>query len=337
MNVCPKSSKGSLLARSSNKTALYLLFASVFIFCGFGTGHSQDIDLEKFLDKADKAGATYFQTFKNLVAEELKTYEYFRRDGTVEDSRKIRSVFVVYQSTKNNAAAEYRNVIEFNGKNVARSDDSIQSFFEKLGKTASSREEIDKINKEGDRFDGRSHSHGMTLMPAFVLNKNFRPFFEFQIVGREKIEGREAVVVAYRQTKHCPWIKANATDEEKKAQPSGITFDADVPPNFRPTNPRLDGKMWLDAETGQLWRNDFSVTIQPAVLTKPVLSANLSFEYRSSEFGILLPKKMSTLSYRFEGKNDSDLTRTKAQTKTFEYSKFTRPASEIKETKTGTF
>src|SRR6185369_12797813 len=161
------------------------------------------------------------------------------------------------------------------------------------------------------------------LIPTFVLNISFRPFFEFQIVGRDKMEGREVVVVAYRQTKHCPWIKANATDEERKAQPSGITFDADIPPNFRPTNPRLEGKMWLDAETAQLWRNEFSVIIQPAVLTKSVLSATLSFEYRSSEFGILLPKKMSTLSYRFEGKNDSDLTLTKAQTKTREYSKFT--------------
>ncbi len=311
-----------------------VLVSIVIALCSL-SGWAQDIDLEKFLDKGDQANSAYFQIFKNLIAEELKTYDYFRSDGTLDESRKIKSIFVVYQSARTGAVAEYRNVLEFNGKSVARDDSSIQSFFEKLSRAASSNEEIARINKEGDRYDGRSHSHGMTLMPAFVLNNYFRPFFEFHVVGKEKIDGRDVVVIEYKQTKHCPRIKANATDEERKEEPTGLSFDAEIPSNFRPTNPRLQGRLWLDSETAALWRQEYSARIQPAVLSEPVVTTTLLYEYSRSDFGIMVPKRMASTMYRLTGKSDSDLVRTKAAEKTFEYSKFSRPDSEVKGAKTG--
>lgn len=312
-----------------------LIFTTIILIAAVLSANAQEIELNKLLDKADLATSQYVKIFKNLVAEELRTYDYFRKDGTLEDSRKIKSIFIVYQSPKNNLVAEYRNVIEFNGKNVAREDNDIVKFFEKLAKADSSQEEVDRLRKEGNRFDGKSHSYGMTLMQVFVLNRLFRPFFEFQIVGREKIEGCEVIVVEYKQTKPTLRIKANATDEEKKQEPNGINFDVpNLPDNFRPTNPRLNGKLWLDAETAQLWRNEFSVSIQPTSFSKPVVSATFLYEYQSSEFGILLPKKLGLTSYRLTGKSENDLVKTKAAIKTFEYSKFSKPDSEIKETKT---
>ncbi|MBX7174508.1 MAG: hypothetical protein K1X72_26275 [Pyrinomonadaceae bacterium] len=309
-------------------TAIVLIFTAL-------TVKAQEIELEKFLDKADLATTQYVKTFKNLVAEELRTYDYFRKDGTLEDLRKIKSNFIVYQSPKNNLVAEYRNVIEFNGKNVAREDNDIVKFFEKLAKADSSQEEVDRLRKDGNRFDGKSHSYGMTLTQVFVVNRFFRPFFEFRIVGREKIEGREVVIVGYKQIKPTLRIKANATPEEKKKEPNGISFDVpDLPDNFRPTNPTLNGKLWLDVETAQLWRNEFSVSIQPTSFSKPVVSSTFLYEYQSSEFGVLLPKKLGLTSYRLTGKSENDLVKTKAAIKTFEYSKFSKPDSEIKETKT---
>lgn len=311
-----------------------ILSAVVLFFFSLSTS-AQSIDLEKFLDKADLATGQYIKTFKNLVAEEQRTYEYFRTNETLEDSRKIKSNFIVYQSSNKALVGEYRNVIEFNGKNVARSDDDIAKFFGKLAKANTSDEEAFRLRNEGNRFDGRSHSYGMTLVQTFVLNKYFRPSFEFQIAGREQIDGRDTVIVEYKQTKANLRIQANATDEERKLEPHAITFDSDVPSSFRPTNPRLQGKLWLDAETGQLRKNEFTVTLQPAILSKPVVSAILSYEYQSSEFGVLLPKKFSVVSYRFSGKGEKDLVRTKSATKTFEYSKFSKPDSEIKDVKTG--
>ena len=312
------------------KFALIIIVLLNFVF----SSNAQEIELEKFLDKAYQATLEYRETFKNLVAEELRTYDYFRKDESLKDSRKIKSIFIVYQSPKNNSIAEYRNVIEFNGKNVARSDEGVIKFVEKLAKSDSSSEEFERLRKEANRFDGKSHAYGLTLGQGVPLQPFYRPFFEFQIVGKEKIEGREVVVVEYKQTKVTLRIKVNATDEELKQEPSGTSYDTFLPNNFRPTNPRMQGKLWLDAETAQLWRNEFFVTIQPAFLSKPIVSANFLNEYQSSEFGILVPKKLWMISYRFAGKSDSDLIKTKAATKTFEYSKFSKAETEIKETKT---
>ena len=321
--------------RSSGITMKNCVTALLAVFLTAITVNSQPIELEPFLNKADLATSQYIRVFKNLVAEELRTYEYFRKDETLEDSRRIRSIFIVYQSPNNNLVAEYRNVIEFNGKNVARSDADIGKFFGKLANASSSNEEISRLRDEGNRFDGKSHSYGMTLAQTFVLNQYYRPFFEFRITGRELIDGHETIVVQYKQIKPTMLIKANATEVERKQEPRGISFDTELPSHFRPTNPRLQGKLWLDAETAELWRNEFSVTIQPAGFSKPHVSSNILYEYRASEYGILLPKRFSVFSYRFSGTSETDISKTKLSTKTFEYSKFTKPGSDIKDTKIG--
>ncbi len=311
------------------------LFAIAFLLVSIQQLTAQEIDLEKFLDRAYQATIQYQETFKNLVSEELRTYDYFRKDGTLEDSRKIRSIFIVYQSPKNNAIAEFRNVIEFNGKNVAREDKDIVKFFEKLSKSDSNEEEIKRLRKEADRFDGKTHAYGMTLSEAFILHRLYRPSFEFKILGKDKIEGHDVIIVEYNQTKENLRISVNATNEERKKEPNGIGFNLlDLPDRFRPTNPRLHGKLWLDAETAQLWRNDFTVSIQPAVFSKPIISSEFSYQYQSGEYGILLPKIFSMTGYRFSGKTDADLVRNKFGTKTFEYSKFSKPDSQVKEAKT---
>ena len=154
-------------------------------------------------------------------------------------------------------------------------------------------------------------------------------------MSKDKIEGRDVLIVEYKQTKPTLRIKVNGTDAEWKAEPNGISYDTFLPNNFRPTNPRLKGKIWLDAETAQIWRNEFTVTIQPAFLSKPVISGEYLDEYQSSKFGILVPKRFYFVSKRFVGKGEKDLVATKAAAKTFEYTNFRKPDSEVKDTKIG--
>ena len=312
------------------KFALIIIVLLNFVF----SSNAQEIELEKFLDKAYQATLEYRETFKNLVAEELRTYDYFRKDESLKDSRKIKSIFIVYQSPKNNSIAEYRNVIEFNGKNVARSDEGVIKFVEKLAKSDSSSEEFERLRKEANRFDGKSHAYGLTLGQGVPLQPFYRPFFEFQIVGKEKIEGREVVVVEYKQTKVTLRIKVNATDEELKQEPSGTSYDTFLPNNFRPTNPRVHGKLWLDAETGQIWRDEYNVTIQPTILSKPVVAFAFLFHYQSGEFRILTPNKFLIRFYRFSGKGEADLKVSKVSQNLIEYTKFIKLKTEAKEAKT---
>jgi hypothetical protein len=314
-------------------TKQILLVLSILIFTVF-TVNAQDVPLEQFLDKAYGATVKYKETFKNLVAEELRTTDYFNKDETLDDSRKVKSVFIVYQSAKDSSTIEYRNVTEYNGKNVARDDDDVVKFFEKLANSNSADKEIDRLREDGVRFDGRFRAYGMTLGQGLSLQPLYREFFEFKIVGKEKFEGREALVIEYKQTKPTLWINVNATREEDKKQPKHYAFDTELSDSFRPTNPRVQGKLWLDAETGQIWRDEFTVAIHPATLSKPEVSANFLNEYQSSEFGILVPKKLRIESYRLKGKNDKTLAKSKKTTITCEYSKFTNANSEIKDAKT---
>jgi hypothetical protein len=286
-------------------------------------------ELEDFLGKAEKAMAQYTETFKNLFAEETKTFEDYSKNGELKETRRVKSIFIVYQSPNDKSVGELRNVTEFNGKNVAREDKKIVEFFEKLAKSDSVREESNRIQNDGIRFDGRSTAWGMTLWQESPLNL-LRPFFEYQIVGREKIENRDVLIVEYRQTKPTLLVKFNPTNEDWKKEPNGRQYFAETSSSFRPANPRINGKIWLDAETAQIWRNEFKIMIQPDRLSKPIAALELSYEYQSSEFKVLVPKGFVIATYKISGSSDRDLSVRKDRVMKFEYSKFNEFKTETK-------
>ena len=293
---------------------------------------STQTELENFLVKAEKSTVQYSETFTNLVAEETKTFEDYGKNGELKETRLIKSIFIVYQSPNNKSVGEFRNVTEFNGKNVARRDKEVTEFFSKLARSNSIREELNRIQKDGMRFDGRSSAWGMTLWQESPF-KNFRPFFEYEVIGRDRIENRDVVVINYRQTKPTLLIKFNPTDEDWKKEPNGRQYYTQMPTVFRPANPRIVGKIWLDAETAQIWRNEFKVMIQPVQLSKPLTALELSYEYQSSEFKVLVPKKFVIATYKISGSSDKDLSITKDRMMRFEYSKFSEFKTETKDYK----
>ena len=289
-------------------------------------------ELETFLGRAEEATAQYSETFKNLVAEETKTIEDYNKKGESKETRLIKSIFIVYQSPNNKNVGEFRNVTEFNGKNVARKDKEVAKFFSKVADSDSIREELNRIQKDGIRFDGRSSAWGMTLWQESPLN-TVRPFFEFEIIGRDKIENRDVLIVEYRQTKPTLLIKFNPTEDDWKKEPNGRQYYAQMPTVFRPANPRIVGKIWLDAETAQIWRNEFKIMIQPVQLSKPIAALELSYEYQPSKFKVLVPKKFVIAAYKISGSSDMDLSVTKDRVMKFEYSKFSEFKTETKDYK----
>ena len=285
-------------------------------------------ELKSFILKAEKAIAQYSETFKNLSAEETKIFEDYDKEGKLKETRRIKSIFVVYQSLKGGEVNEFRNVLEYNGKAVTRKDREIEKFFQKLAKSDSAEEEWRKVRDEGIRFDARSTAWGITLWQQSPFGK-YKPFFEFAVVGREKIEGRDVLVIQYRQTKSSGLIKFNPTPGEWKTEPGGKEYNAPAPSAFRPFNAHLDGKIWLDAETAQIWRNEFKVLIHPAQVGKPIVALELEYEYQPSQFKILVPKKFAFTTYKIAGTDDKDLSVTKDRKMTFEYSKFSEFVSEV--------
>jgi hypothetical protein len=312
-----------------------LLIAGMIFLC-FQTIKSQNllsqVELESFLDKAELQSQKYTKVFKNLSAIETKTKFYYKTNGALDEKRFIKSLFIVYESSDGKRSQEYRNVLEFNGKNVSRDERETEKFFAKLAEVDSAQEEFNRILKESMRFDGKSVSWGLTLFQNRPFTKALRPFFNFKVVGKEKIENHETLVIEYEQTKTTPLIIANPTDEEKKLMKGEqIEYSTNISDKFRPTNPLLNGKIWLDAETAQIWRNELKTNLHPANLTKPIVSIEIYNEYQQSDFEILVPKNFLIRSYLIKGAGDKNLMITKDVESIYEFSKFTEFKTEAKD------
>jgi hypothetical protein len=160
-----------------------------------------------------------------------------------------------------------------------------------------------------------------------------RSFFEFNVASKERIEGRDVLVIEYRQTKPTLLIKFNPTKEDWLKEPLGREYHAPVSAVFRPDNPEIAGKLWLDTETAQIWRNEFKIIIAPAQLSKPIVALEIVCEYQPSEFKILVPKRFVYTFNKISGSNDKNLSIVKDRMMLFEYSKFSDFKSEAKDYK----
>lgn len=320
----------------SNRKSKFLVLLLAFV-C-FQTAKSQDTlaqgELENLLTKAERQSQNYGRVFQNLSAEETKIKFRFKSDGSLDERRVIKSLFVVYQSPNTDNAQEFRNVVEYNGKNVSRSDRETAAFFKKLAGADTSQEEFAKIRKESLRYDGNRVSWGMTLYQPRPFSANLLANFKFRVVGKERIENRDVWIIEYEQTKSSPYILSNPTEKEEQA--NGATqYNRVLPDALRPTNPLLKGKIWLDAETGQIWRNRFTLVLHPARLTQPIEAGEHLYEYQSSRFGILTPKKFVIRTVQIKGANDRDLIVFKDAEVIYEYANFSEFVTETKDYKIG--
>lgn len=309
---------------------LFLLF---LLLC-FQTTESQNLlssdELENLLEKAELQSQNYGKVFQNLSAEELKTKIYYKSDGGFDEKRVTKSIFIVYQSPNKNFAQEFRNVLESNGKSVIRNEKETAAFFEKLARKDTPQEEYEKLRKESLRYDGPKNPWGITLNQQRPFSKNLLADFRFKVVGKDKIEGRDIWIIEYEQIKTSPYILSNPTSEEAKKYPSAIQYNMPISDELRPSNPLLKGKIWLDAETAQMWRNEYKLILNPGNLSKPVEAGEYFYEYQSSKFGILVPKKISITSFVIKGKTDKNLSVKKDLEITFEYSKFSEFITDAK-------
>jgi hypothetical protein len=92
-------------------------------------------------------------------------------------------------------------------------------------------------------------------------------------------------------------------------------------------NERMQGKLLIDAATFGLWREEREITVQPAGFVDPLVAVREDLDYQNSDFGMLVPKKITHEHYRIKTKEKLAVKDVRV---TFEYSKFTRPDVEVK-------
>ncbi len=305
-----------------------ITFAIVFIFTFVAFANAQDAaeNLDTIIKKAGEQIAVYQETFKNLVAKETKTFEQYDKNGELKKKNVVESTFVVYQSPRDKELiTEFRNVTKVDDKLIPDSDRRSEEFFAELKKTESSARELAKIEKESLRYDKSLLISGFTLQESPVLSENLRPYFDFQMLGTEMIEGNEVYVISYRQTKQCPFISIN--ESAGKSDDLKFDFRLDLSGGIKKSDVFLQGKLWIDAKKFQLWRERRELT---ARIAKPVTLLTTDFIFQPSEFGILVPKQITLIEYKVKNaakENQSAVVETKV---TFDYSKFNKTDSDVK-------
>lgn len=318
------------------------LLAIGMMIAGFGVSNAQDpalpsptpagefvqrvepASIETILMEAEKQVLKYQEVFKNLIAVETKTTETYDGDGDTEEKKIVESNFLVYQSAKDNkVTSELRNVLKVDGKPIPDSQAKSDQFFAELGKEKTLESELKKIEKESTKYDKGIEALGLTLNEGIVLSNNLRPFFEFNLQGTDTYQGSPVYVVSYQQTKKSPYVTLNGG--QTKSMESNLDFSFNLPGGLKNSDPLLRGKLWIDAQTFQLRREERELTVQAA---NPVVILTNTFEYQPSEYEILVPKQISLVMNTIKKKNDN-YTAAKDAKITFDYSKFRKSNVEV--------
>ncbi len=284
--------------------------------------------LETILRGAEKQTQNYQETFKNLLATETKTFEKFDKNGTAGEQVVVESNFFINQSARDkNVSSELRNVVKVDGKEIPDSQKRSEAFFAELQKTNTVEKELEKIQSEGSRYDKTLEISGLTLSEAVVLSNNLRPFFDFKLLSSENFQGNDVFVVGYQQTKKSPFISVNG----KGAGASDISlnfFDFNLPKKLKKADVFLRGKLWIDAKTFQIWREERELTVQTP---NPVVILENTFEYQRSDYGILVPKKITLLANEVKkNSKENQFTAVKDTKVDFDYSRFRKSDVDVK-------
>lgn len=247
-------------------------------------------ELEELIRRASLSVSEYKTRFKDLTADEEQKIEEYDGEGKLKRQRRIVSELVIYQSQLDTSlAAEYRNVRSVDGVAVAKREERLVNLFGRLAKADSVKKELDRISRESRRYDLESSLYGMTLNQGELLDESLRASFRFTSAGREQVNGREVVVIQYQQV----------------AQNPHITFKLSLPPALKGVEPLYRGRLWVDAETAQLWREEREWTLRHPSFSRPLIFMRFEFDYASSRFGILTPQRIVVSTYS-KGRTGAD-------------------------------
>lgn len=284
-------------------------------------------NLETILSEAQKQSEAYRESFRNLLADETKTFEDFDKNGNVDERTSVKSNFLVYQSGRNaTVTTELRNVIEVDGKPVPNSQKRSNDFLSELEKETTLEKELKKIQSEGAKYDKTLEVYGMTLNEAVVLSPKIRPFFDFKLLGTENYQGNDVYVVSYQQTKKSPYVVVN--ENSIAGNDPNLNFRLNFPNALKNNEKLLRGKLWIDAKTFQTRREEQELTV---LTPEPTLLMSNFFEYQSSDYGLLVPKTISMTTYELKKqKGDGKYVPAKESTVNFDYSKFRQTNVEVK-------
>ncbi len=228
------------------------------------------------------------------MATETRATELFKRDGKSDGQQSALSDIIVYQSRVDEKTIhECRLINAVDGKPVAKREKEIQTLFAKLAQAKTLSEEYQIFAVANAAHALRYSSFGRTVDSAWMLEKDeWTAQFEFNLAGREQLQGHKTIIVAFRRKKALPltpqWLITKSVSDDFKTGASA-----------------LRGRLWLDAETARVWRTEYEEELLYPDTTVPLLVRREVMEYAPSDYGILTPKHF-VLEWNFHSWREKD-------------------------------
>jgi hypothetical protein len=234
-------------------------------------------DIEPLVARFHARADDYAIAFRNLVAEETKLTEVYRASGEVEKRRHLVSDLVVYHSSRDgrDATTEYRDVLAVDGKVVEKRRERALKLLTNAARAKSLEKELQAIDRETSRHEFSRRIRG-GVINQLGIPKEWRQRYQVRLEGREQIAGRDIVVLAYRQTAPNP----------------GSRQSLPLPRELGKAAILSRGRLWLDAETGQLWRSVWELVVPHPAAADPLVMIRAESTYAPSRFGILVPQRI---------------------------------------------
>ena len=231
---------------------------------------------QAFLNLASREVEHYIQAFSDLTADEVRVMHSFDEHGFAAKERSIQSVLVIYRLRNDpKSVVEFREVIAVDGHEVKGHGTRAARLWRELAEAHSPEEEVKRIRSDSERYDIGINETGFTLYEGLPLRSQCEGDFGFHEVRLEMANGHPVRVFAYRQIHPC-----------------GIVAYHFLLPDQFADAPLLDtGEMGLDAETGQVVREERNVYVGNVGKHLPRV-AHLVMDYAESRFGIRVPKKI---------------------------------------------
>jgi hypothetical protein len=239
-------------------------------------------ELKELIRLAGLSVSEYKARFKDLTANEEQKVEEYDSEGKLKRQRRVVSDLIIYQSQLDTSqTAEYRYVRVVDGVAVAKREERLMTLFNGLAKADSVKKELDRISRESRRYDHRYSFYGLTLNQGLLLDESLSASFQYTDAGRERVNGRDVIVLQYQQVTQSPQLATKLS----------------LPSELKGAEPLYRGRLWLDAETAQIRREEREMTLRLSSLDHPLVLMRFEFEYVDSLFGILTPQRIVWSTY----------------------------------------
>ncbi len=246
---------------------------------------AQQLSDPEFLKLAAQRVHEYVTAFHDLTAEETTTVWYYDSSHAVQRDTIVSDLIIYRSQADPSISVEYRDVVSVNGKKIQNHGDRARKLLGKRMESDSVAEELARISEEGNRFNQRASVVNSTLLQAIPLWPECVSAFRFVFEGSEEIRGIPSRVYAYEQLKPC----------------GTFAYTFDLTTDFQIAPLTHAGRLWLESSTARVVREDRTVYVQDkrAGPDSRIAFLQAHFDYRSSNFGILVPASIWYESYTF--------------------------------------